>query len=169
MKTIRYEETEIIQVLDKETGKVKSEEFKRKSQRQVDNDEPYIKLFIKDICKLNDIPTAGNNILNELLKYINYENKVLLPMGVKKKIVEKLGISMGTLDNNITKLIKKDIIKREDTGIYIFNPFLFGRGDWSQIKEFRITWTYGKNGRALTGLEVERAINEDILSGVNNE
>lgn len=160
-KIITYENIEHTQKLDA-NGNIEQQERKTHTNRKVETEPDFIKLYIKDICKLNDIPTAGNNILNELLKYTNYDNKVLLPMGVKKIILDKLNISLGTLNNNITKLIKKEILKRIDTGIYMFNPYLFGRGNWKDIKEIRTSWTYNNKGRALSGLEVDKVIEDTV-------
>lgn len=162
MKTITYEETEVKQIVDKETGTVKTEEHKSRRKSKIIQEPDFVKLYIKDICKLNDIPTAGNNILNELLKYMNYDNKVLLPSGIKKDITRDLNLGKSTLDNTLNKLVKKDIIKRIGIGVYIFNPFIFGRGKWEDIKEIRASWTYNEKGRTLSGLEVDKAVEEDI-------
>lgn len=158
-KALTYEIIEHTQKLD-ENGNLVKQEHKRHTKTKVEQEPDFIKLYIKDICKLNDIPTAGNNILNELLKYMNYDNKVLLPSGIKKDITRDLKLGKSTLDNTLNNLVKKDIIKRIGIGVYIFNPFIFGRGKWEGIKAIRMEWTYNENGRAISGLEVDKAIED---------
>lgn len=161
-KTIIYETVEHIQKLNS-NGNLEQQELKRHTNKKVEVEPDFIKLYIKDICKLNDIPTAGNNILNELLKYMNYDNQVLLPTGVKQLITKELNLGKSTLDNTLNNLVKKDIIKRIGIGIYKLNPYIFGRGKWQDIKEIRATWVYGKSGRALIGLEVDKIIEESDI------
>ena len=37
----------------------------------------------------------------------------------------------------ITKLVKKDILIRIDTGVYILNPIFYGKGKWKDILNLR--------------------------------
>lgn len=154
-KGIQFEETAHSQTVDS-NGEVKEQTSKSTTKIRVEQEPDFVKLYIKDICKLNDIPTTGNNILNELLKYMGYDNLVLLPSGVKKKITEDLDLGKSTLDNTLGKLVKKDILKREGVGMYKLNPYLFGRGSWKDIKGIRATWTYNENGRVISDIAVER-------------
>ena len=168
-KTITYENVEHTQTLDA-NGNLKEQTRKSKSKTKVETEPHFIKLYIQDICLLNKIPMTGNHILNVLLTFMNYENEIILNSGIKRRITANLNISMGTLDNNLSKLVKLNIMKRIDTGIYKLNPNLFGKGHWTDIKEIRATWIYGNGGRALTGLAVDKAIQEDLedIEKLNN-
>jgi len=120
------------------------------------SDEPnYIKLYIKDLCKLNDIPKTGNDVLNELLALTDYRNEIVLNGGVKKRIIDSLKIKKGSLDNNLSKLTKQGILMRVGQGIYILNPNLFGRGSWEDIKKLRIEWEYSNEGREIKKVETD--------------
>jgi len=120
------------------------------------SDEPsYIKLYIKDLCKLNDIPKTGNDVLNELLALTDYKNEIVLNGGVKDRILKSLKIKKGSLDNNISKLTKHQIIMRVARGIYTLNPNLFGRGKWEDIKKLRIEWEYSSKGREVKKVETD--------------
>ena len=120
------------------------------------SDEPgYIKLYIKDLCKLNDIPKTGNDVLNELLAITDYKNEIVLNGGIKDRILKSLKIKKGSLDNNISKLTKHQIIMRVARGIYTLNPNLFGRGKWEDIKKLRIEWEYSNKGRELKQVKTE--------------
>lgn len=153
-KIITYEEVSKNETLDA-NGKYSKKEQITHSKKKVEVEEDFIKLYLKDLCRLNDIPKTGNEILNELLLYTDYQNKILLPSGIKKSIIEKYKISMGTLDNNLSKLLKLEIIKKLGTGVYQLNPYLFGKGKWENVKSIRVQWSYGPNGRGISGLEVE--------------
>jgi len=146
-----YEETK--EVIDYETGEVK-QTMKLKSIKH-ETEPNYIKLYLSDICKLNDIPKTGNDVLNELILLVNYENEIVLSAGIKNRICKKIEIKKGSLDNNISKLTKQQILKRVDRGIYMLNPNLFGKGKWQDIKKLRITWEYSGKGREQVKLETE--------------
>jgi hypothetical protein len=154
MKNVLYEHFGQIKILDRETGEIKETQEKRVQTIKVDDEPNYVKLYLEDICQLNELPKTSSKLLNELLKLMDYKNRVLLPSGIKKEIANNLSLSVGTLNNDITKLIKKGIIKRESTGVYLLNPHYFGKGKWQDIKEIRAVWTYSKNGRKLENIEV---------------
>ena len=139
--------------IDHETGEVKTS-MKLTSVKH-DNEPNYIKLYISDLCKLKDIPKTGNEVLNELLTLTDYNNEIILSLGVKKRIYQKLNIKKGTFDNNLSKLKAKNILKWIDTGIYQLNPNIFGKGKWQDIKKIRATWEYSSKGRELNKVETD--------------
>jgi hypothetical protein len=47
-------------------------------------------------------------------------------------------------------LVKKNIIFRVDTGLYKGNPFLFGKGEWRDIRELRMTVVFDKEGQNIS-------------------
>ena len=158
MSMILYEE--IKETTDHKTGEVQTS--KKFTSVKHDNEPSYIKLYLNDICKLNDIPKTGNDVLNELLQLVNYDNEIVLSSGIKNRIVKQLGIKKGSLDNNIYKLTKQGILSRIDRGIYMLNPLLFGKGKWPEIKALRITWEYTSTGREQIKLETDTHIQTKI-------
>jgi len=162
MKNITYLDTKTEVKVDLETGKAIESTEQRERTVKVEQEPNFIKLYLQDICKLNDIPKTGSKLLNELLKYTSYDNKILLPSAIKKEIAKKLDTTVGTLDNALSKLTKKEILRREGTGVYILNPFFFGKGKWTDIKKIRAEWEYGVEGRALTNVEIEQEIGEEV-------
>lgn len=145
-KVIQFEETITTEIFDNETGKIKATEETKSSKIRVPREPDFIKLYIKDLCKLKDIPKNSNSILLELLNYTNYENEIYLNIGIKRRIVDKLDTTIQTLNNAISKLTKEEIIKRVDTGIFKLNPYLFGKGDWTNINKIRLNWEYNEDG-----------------------
>jgi len=162
MKNITYLDTKTEVKVDLETGKAIESTEQRERTVKVEQEPNFIKLYLQDICKLNDIPKTGSKLLNELLKYTSYDNKILLPSAIKKEIAKKLDTTVGTLDNALSKLTKKEILRREGTGVYILNPFFFGKGKWTDIKKIRAEWEYGVEGRILTNVEIEQEVGEEV-------
>ena len=151
MKNMIYQETK--EIIDHETGEVKS--TMKLTSIKHEAEPSYIKLYLSDICKLNDIPKTGNDVLNELLPLVNYDNEIILNSTLKKRIYEKIGIKKGSLDNNIYKLTKQGILSRVGSGTYMLNPSIFGRGKWQDIKKLRITWEYSSKGREQLAVETD--------------
>lgn len=129
---------------------------------KVEEEPPFIKLYLRDICKLNDIPQKGNLILMELLKYTSYNNEIMLPAGIRKRIEEELNLAQGVLNNHLSSLVKKEILKRVSTGVFQLNPHLFGKGKWQDIKELRVTWGYSQKGRVVEGVETSTHYQPDL-------
>jgi len=162
MKKITYVDTKTEVRVDLKTGKAIESTEQRERTVKIEQEPNFIKLYLQDICKLNDIPKTGSKLLNELLKYTSYNNKILLPSAIKKEIAKKLDTTVGTLDNALSKLTKKEILRREGTGVYILNPFFFGKGKWKDIKKIRTAWEYGEEGRVLMNVEIEQNMQEEL-------
>ena len=112
-------------------------------------DEPsYIKLYLQDIMYLSDMPRKYVAITEALLKRVAYAGEVdglcvtLVPR-TKKTICQELGWkNVASLDNALQKLMAGKILYRVDRGIYRFNPYLFGRGDWQDVARLRLEIKY---------------------------
>lgn len=112
-------------------------------------DEPaYIKLYLQDIMYLHDMPKQYAGLTACLLRRVSYAGDaegmcVTLVPRIKKAICEELGWKrISTFDNALQKLLAGKIIYRLDRGIYKFNPYLFGKGDWQDIARLRLEIQY---------------------------
>jgi len=111
----------------------------------------YIKLYMADICYMKDMPKTHHPILQALLGYIHWgTNELVLNASIKKRISESLNIKMNTLDKAILGFVKAEILLRQDLGVFIFNPYLFGSGHWDDIQEIRMNIAYNLNGRTYS-------------------
>jgi len=151
-KTIRFKE--VTEHVDIETGEVQS--YERKSVFQVDKEPEYVKLYLRDIIRLNGLPPATGKVLNALLQSMGYNNIIPAYAPIKKVICRDLGVTMHTLNKAIDNLYKKDILIRIDRGIYMADPELFGRGTWGEIKEIRMMVTYTEDGKKQIKTEVDK-------------
>ncbi len=130
---ILYVEEEV--KIDCETGEVKEKETK--TTVRIPQEEDYVKIYIKHINYLNDLPQGLDAIIYAILKRISYKNQIVINAAIKRQIAEELGKKFNTINQYITKLVKNNILIRVDTGIYYLNPALYGKGSWKDILELR--------------------------------
>ena len=108
----------------------------------------YIKLYLQDVLYLSDMPTKHSAVLYELLKRASYAGdkdgmQVIINASLKRRIAESLGLkNVGSISNAITDFVKGKILYRADVGMYNFNPYLFGKGDWQDISRLRLEINY---------------------------
>jgi len=130
---------------DPATGQILQEKFVQ--EIYPDKEPNYVKLYIDNLILINGLPKGATDTVVELLKYMSYENTIVLNAYVKKEIANSLGFkTVQSLDNNINKLVKKGILERIGRGTYRANAFLFGKGDWDNIKQIRFEIVFGQNG-----------------------
>lgn len=144
MPTIR--QSVEVGVLDEKTG-----EFVTKRANKVFNhgDEPgYIKLYLEDVMYLSDMPKQYAGLTMALLKRMSYAGDedgmcVTLIPRIKRAICKELGWkNEKSLNNALTKLVDGKILFRIDRGLYRFNPYFFGKGDWQDIDHLRMEVNY---------------------------
>lgn len=108
----------------------------------------YIKLYLQDVLYLSDMPKKHSKILYTLLKRASYAGEkdgmqVCLSSGLKRMILKELGMkNIGSIDNALSDLVKGKVLYRLETGVYQFNPYLFGKGDWQDIDRLRMEINY---------------------------
>lgn len=108
----------------------------------------FIKLYLQDVLYLSDMPKHHEKILYELLKRSTYAGEksgmqVSLSAGTKRLICKELNIkNIHSIDNALYDLVKGKILYRVETGVYNFNPYLFGKGDWQDIARLRLEINY---------------------------
>lgn len=151
-KNIRFKE--VTEHVDVDTGEISS--YERKTVFQVDKEPDYVKLYVKDIVRLNGLPISTAKVLNALLQSMGYNNIIPAYAPIKKIICKDLGIKMNTLNKAIDNLYKKSILIRLDRGIYMADPELFGRGAWGEINEIRMMITYNDEGKKVIKSEVSK-------------
>lgn len=133
MKTLAaYEETK---TQNNETGEVKETSTTKVFKAEAEPN--YIKLYLQDISYLKRLPKGSDSIIYELLKYINYEQEIIINSHIKKKIATALKLNEKTINNSITNLVKNEILIRIDRGVYQINSFIFGKGSWKDIIKHR--------------------------------
>jgi|SaaInlStandDraft_4_1057021.scaffolds.fasta_scaffold20456_1 hypothetical protein len=132
-----------------ETGEIQSSESC--TTIQIPQEPPFVKLYLDDIVRLNDLPKSSSKVLRGMIKYMSYNSDIVINAGLKRIIAKEIGIKEQSISNAITGFIKKDIMTRVETGIYMLNPELFAKGSWTDVRklrnkyvELRITYKDGK-------------------------
>lgn len=135
-------------MIDYDTGEIiKKEEI---LQGYGEKEPDYVKMYLKDITALKDLPKGLDRVIYALLEVMSYNNMIILNSFIKKKIAEQLGYkTVQVLNNNLNKLVKAEILFRQGTGTYQVNARYFGRGKWEDIKEIRSQQVYTAKGRDI--------------------
>lgn len=147
------------QSIDHQTGELIQEETIRESW--VETEPDYVKVYLKDIIKVKDLPKGTSTVLFALLKRMTYNNDIVISAALRRAIGSEIGLVERTVKKGIEELVKADILIRKDRGFYLFNPFLFGRGKWTDIRKIRMTIDYGKSGKEIK-TEFQYSENEKI-------
>lgn len=86
----------------------------------MENAELYnqVKVFLKDIMLLHDLPQKHSKLLFELWIRDSADKKLVLNSYVKNKLANKMKISVGTLNNILTKMLEKKLIFKMNNGTY---------------------------------------------------
>ncbi len=116
---------------------------------QIPKEPDFVKLYLNDLVLLKEIPQWVSGILYSLLKHMNYQNEIVLNSSIKKRIAADLGIIPKTIDNALVTFVKKSILMRQEVGVYRANPYLFGKGDWNNIRKIRLQVEYGGDVRDI--------------------
>jgi hypothetical protein len=134
-----------------ETGEIVSN-IEEKIYVQESNGEPeFIKLYLDTVAAAFKASVSYSPVLMELLTYMKYANTktpqvIKLHSSDRKEICEKLGISYGRLNQILIGLVKHGIFKKLDRACFQVNPFLFGKGEWKDVKQIRAIFTYNERG-----------------------
>lgn len=160
MNDIKSISSEITTLVKKEDGSFLEE--KKVTTSFMEREPDYVKLYIKDILRLSDIPNSGNSILFAILKRMTYNNDIALYAPVKREIATELDLKEVTVSKAIELFASKSILIRKDRGLYIINPYFFGRGKWEEIRKIRLEIIYSASGRMILKTEFEDSFTEGI-------
>ncbi|MDY0194309.1 MAG: replication/maintenance protein RepL [Aliarcobacter butzleri] len=131
-RNIAYEEN--IVTINQETGEIT--ERKNTKQYKAEVEPSYIKLYIEDIAYFYKLDISSD-LMYALLKYVNYQQEIVINKAIKERIADEIGKSLSYINNNITKLVKNEVMIRVNMGVYQLNTYLFGKGNWKDIMKHR--------------------------------
>lgn len=130
----------------------------------VNNEEDYIKVYryLNTVFAFKGINKKLIPTLMEICNYMTFADKgqeVILIKQIKEKISEALGLGVPEIDKHIRALKKADVLRPIGRAVYTVNPFIIGRGKWSDIKELRAQFDYN------SGLITAQSIVKDKITG----
>ncbi|MHB0803751.1 replication/maintenance protein RepL [Bacillus thuringiensis] len=119
----------------------------------------YIKIYLDNIMFIAEIPGWVSRIMYELIKTVSYANKgqfIIVNAGYKRILAENLGIKPQSVTNAINDLVKKDILIRKESGVFLLNPQYFGKGEWKDIAKIRYEIELSAHGKTLKLKEIQK-------------
>lgn len=126
---------------------------------------PFVKIYLKDILYLKDLPKSYNPLLLALLKRAGWAKdgmEISLTAGTKRLIAKELNLqNIRTINNALSNFVKADVLFRVETGVYRFNPYLFGKGDWQDISKLRLQIEYTLGGKTFNTVVTNSKDNDD--------
>lgn len=138
------------ETLDHETGEVK--EHTTTKVYSLPKEPPFIKVYLEDISKIYELPNNSSGVFYELLRRLDYEGYITLNSTIKTIICDRTGYKPQSLNNYLSSLVKKGLLKKVGRGVFSPDPHLFGRGDWKSISKMRENWlkiSYDKDGNRV--------------------
>lgn len=139
----------------------------------VNNEEDYIKVYryLNTVFAFKGINSALIPTLMEICNYMSFADKgqeVILNKHIKEQMSIALNIGIPHIEKNITMLKKADILRPVARSVYAVNPFIIGRGKWSDIKELRAQFDY-KSGLMTTQSIVTDRITGNTMAKITQE
>lgn len=136
-KKVKVEQTSSNTVRDEEGNVIHHEEDVVFTS--VKNSQPhYFQTYFDGSDALNCLTKQENNVIRKFVCLADFESSIIyLNASLKKQIVENLGIVLKTLDNIIQSLKAKQVLFHLDEGVFLLNPFYFGKGAWEDQLQLR--------------------------------
>ena len=102
----------------------------------------HVKIYAPAIAPINSLIASHRRVLYSLLSMASLAKnrmRVVITASVKRMMCQELGIkNPQTIANALSQMTKAGILIRIETGVYMLNPFLFGKGDWKDIEKLRL-------------------------------
>lgn len=134
-KSIMYEET--TRIRDNITGEVTDKDINKRVIK-VPRTPDFLMLFTKHITYLEQLGKTDNSVLFVILShYVGQKNLVFLSPQVRKKISAELELDISSVNKAIKNLLIKEVIVTDTDSFMYLNPFLFGKGNFDEIKKLR--------------------------------
>jgi hypothetical protein len=136
----------------------------------LDDEPPYVKLYLDTILFLRSLPKGYNPVLLAFLKRMSYANQqqlVYFNTQMKLDIANELKVSKSRIDHAITDFVKGKIMLKVGTGrssTYQLNPHLFGKGKWSEIEGIRNTIVFNAVGQTtiLDSMQEQTVMRQEV-------
>lgn len=158
-------QSEEITTTDKETGEVTTVVNTKKRYFEKSDEPNFVKFYASHLVHFMGLPSSAGMVLGQMIEEMNYRNEVLVDRDFKKRYKESRGLSSS--DNTdvvakyLTALISKNFIKRIGKGKYFINPYIFGKGDYRDIKTLQTTYDY-INKTCITKISGESESVQDL-------
>ena len=114
------------QVVDHETGEVTQTIYLTKELKSADH---FYKVYLQDLGKLIGLTYAQYRILHTLAQYAEFNsNDFFLNKERREQISETCNLKVNTLNQSISRLMKKNLIIKLGSNMYKINPTILFNG-----------------------------------------
>lgn len=139
-------------VTDLSSGEIHSKES-RETYR-IPQEPSYVKFYLEDIGHIHGLSKGESDVLLCLSRLIGWDGIVSVSKTrFEKSIQPHIGIKYQSFKNTISKLVDKGIFTRAGRGELEANPYLFAKGEWSEVykrrREINLKITYDDSGRKI--------------------
>lgn len=149
-------------VIDYQTGEIVQETKSR--TMKIPNEPDYVKLYVRDIGRMLDLPGRAQDFLNIIVSAMGYNNLFIAHLEVKKQIGRDFNMSIHSVNKYIDVLYKSGILIRKSKMVYLIDPNLFARGKWENIEKLRLLIEYDKKTGKRT---IKSNIRDDHQTALN--
>lgn len=80
--------------------------------------------------------------LGKEITYTEYGQTVILIKPLKERMAANMGVTLGKVNNIITKLVKMGLLTRTARATYEVSPFIIAKDGWAEAKELQLTYDY---------------------------
>lgn len=131
----KHEYLEVRSTKNHLTGEIEEDESLKRIKVPIEPN--YVRLYFNGLMMLTEITKNEMKTLCAILNCTNFQNTIELTATKRKNIINKLGTTEGNFNKNLSNLVKSQLIKRIGIGEYLLNPFVFGKGQWKDIRKLR--------------------------------
>lgn len=158
----------ITQKVNHSTGEVIESE--KEDIVKVPQTPDFVMTFTQDIGFIANISSAASKLLFGILVKIDRANEIILVKETKEIIAEMVGLKTSTVSKLVTELYQAKVLLKKNnnsrSGVYVLNPYFFGKGRWVNINKLRMLVEYDfKNSKKTVGIETEYIDDKDDYIG----
>ena len=96
--------------VDRSTGEETNTELTE--VHKLPDEPPFVKLYLEDLIKLNDLPKSSSKVLYGLVKHLNYNSELIINAALKRIVAREIGLEVQSISNAHTGFVKKNIMRR---------------------------------------------------------
>lgn len=148
-KSITYQETAVTKNEDGENLETSHKTISKPKE------DDFVKLYLSDIGYFHHLQPNQQELLYHFLKKMNYDNQLVVNKTIKEMIAKDSGKTLRTIENALTAYVDCGIFLRHGRGVYLANPYLFGKGYFEDIQKIRMEIIYTNEGIKLKS-EIEK-------------
>ena len=98
----------------------------------------YVQNFAEGVRAKNLLlPRAACPVLEEISLRMGRDNRIVIQKKTRKAIADELRLSEVQVANQITVLIKKGFLVREERGVYMVNPYYCSKCNLGMVTSLR--------------------------------